>query len=117
MSDSLPRLIVLVIGDSIAPPLLLLTILFLSSQRPLANGSALALGYFTTCAVIGISGLHLFGGAESTVSTVGRIISATVALCFVLGTFFFSETSWGLESMGNRGSAAMETLTRGIGGR
>jgi hypothetical protein len=79
MSDSLPRLIVLAIGGSIAPPSLLLTILFLSSQRPLPNASALALGYFTTCAVIGISGLHLFGGAES----------ATVALCFVLGTFFF----------------------------
>ena len=76
MSDSLPRLIVL-------------AILFLSSQRFLPNASALALGYFTTCAVIGISGLHLFGGAESTVCTVGRIISATVALCFVLGTFFF----------------------------
>ena len=76
MSDSLPRLIVL-------------AILFLSSQRFLPNASALALGYFTTCAVIGISRLHLFGGAESTVCTVGRIISATVALCFVLGTFFF----------------------------
>ena len=89
MSDSLPRLIVLVISGSIAPPLLLLTIQFLSSQRPLPNGSALALGYFTTCAVIGLSGLLHFGGAESTVCTVGRIISATVALCFVLGTFFF----------------------------
>jgi hypothetical protein len=39
--------------------------------------------------VIGISGLHLFGGAESTVSAVGRIISAIVALCLALGTFFF----------------------------
>jgi hypothetical protein len=56
MSDSLPGLIVLAIGGSIAPPLLLLTILFLSSQRPLPNASVLALGYFTTCAVIGISG-------------------------------------------------------------
>jgi hypothetical protein len=61
MSDLLPGLIVLAIGGSIAPPLLLLTILFLSSQRPLPNASALALGYFTTCAVIGISGLTLFG--------------------------------------------------------
>jgi hypothetical protein len=86
MSDSLPGLIILAIGGSIAPPLLLLTILFLSSQRPLPNASALALGYFTTCAVIGISGLLLFGGAESTVSTIGRIISATVgALLIVLG--------------------------------
>jgi hypothetical protein len=56
MSDSLPGLIVLAIGGSIAPPLLLLTIGFLSSQRPLPNASVLALGYFTTCAVIGISG-------------------------------------------------------------
>jgi Sap, sulfolipid-1-addressing protein len=86
MSDALPGLIVLAIGGSIAPPLLLLTILFLSSQRPLPNASALALGYFTTCAVIGISGLLLFGGAESTVSTVGRLISATIgALLIVLG--------------------------------
>ena len=66
--------------------MLLLTILFLGSQRPLPNASALALGYFTTCAVIGVSGLILFGGAESTVSTVGRVISATVgALLIVLG--------------------------------
>ena len=86
MSDAFPGLIVLAIGGSIAPPLLLLTILFLGSQRPLPNAGALALGYFTTCAVIGISGLTLFGGAESTVSTVGRVISATVgALLIVLG--------------------------------
>ncbi|HET6659598.1 MAG TPA: GAP family protein [Rubrobacter sp.] len=86
MSDSLPGLIVLAIGGSVAPPLLLLTILFLGSQKPLPNASALALGYFTTCAVIGVSGLILFGGAESTVATVGRIISATVgALLIVLG--------------------------------
>jgi len=87
MSDSLPRLIVL-------------AILFLSSQRFLPNTSALALGYFTTCAVIGISGHHLFGGAESTVSTVGRIISATVALCFVLGTFFFLRVLLGAREHG-----------------
>jgi hypothetical protein len=86
MSDSLPGLIVLAIGGSVGPPLLLLTILFLSSQRLLPNASALALGYFTTCAVIGISALLLFGGAESTVATVRRIISATVgALLIVLG--------------------------------
>ena len=86
MSDTLPGLIVLAIGGSLAPPLLLLTILFLSSRRPLLNASALALGYFTTCAVIGISGLLLFGGAESAVSMVGRIISVTVgALLIVLG--------------------------------
>lgn len=86
LSDQLPELIILAIGGSIAPPLLLLTTLFLGSQRPLPNASALALGYFTTCAVIGISGLVLFGGAESTVSTVGRLISATVGgLLIVLG--------------------------------
>ena len=86
MSDTLPGLIVLAIGGSIAPPLLLLTILFLGSRRPLLNAAALALGYFTTCAVIGISGLVLFGGAESIVSTVGRVISATIgALLIVLG--------------------------------
>jgi hypothetical protein len=72
MSDALPGLLVLAIGGSVAPPLLLLTILFL--------------GYFATCAVIGVSGLILFGGAGSAVSTVGRVISTTVgALLVVLG--------------------------------
>src|SRR5215213_3434802 len=86
MGDLLPGLIVLAFSGSIAPPLLLLTILFLGSRRPLLNAAALALGYFTTCAVIGISGLVLFGGAQSIVSTVGRVISATIgALLIVLG--------------------------------
>jgi len=86
MSDTLPGLVVLAFSGSIAPPLLLLTILFLGSRRPLLNAAALALGYFTICAVIGISGLVLFGGAESTISTVGRVISATIgALVIVLG--------------------------------
>ena len=86
MSNPLPGLIILAIGGSVAPPLLLLTIMFLGSQRPLPNAGALALGYLTTCAVMGISGLTLFGGAESTVTTVGRVISATVgALLIVVG--------------------------------
>jgi hypothetical protein len=88
MRDTLPGLIFLAIGGSIAPPLLLLTTLLLGSQRPLPNASALALGYFTTCAVIGIGilGLTFFGGAESIVSVVGRVISATVGgLLLVLG--------------------------------
>ena len=50
-------------GGSVAPPLLLLTILFLGSLKPHPNAGALTLGYFTTCAVIGLSGLILFGGA------------------------------------------------------
>src|SRR5215213_9692609 len=61
MSDPLPGLIVLAIGGSVAPPLLLLTILFLGSRRPLPNACALALGYFATCAVIGVSGLVVLG--------------------------------------------------------
>jgi hypothetical protein len=86
MSGPLPGLVVLAIGGSIAPPLLLFTILFLGSKRPLPNAGALALGYFATCAVIGVSGLILFGGAGSAVSTVGRVFSATVgALLIVLG--------------------------------
>jgi hypothetical protein len=86
MSDTLPGLVVLAIGGSIAPPLLLLTILFLGTRQPLPNSGALALGYFTACAVNGISGLLLFGGAESAVYTVGRVISATVgALLIVMG--------------------------------
>jgi hypothetical protein len=86
MSDMFPGLIVLAIGGSIAPPLLLLTILFLGSRRPLPNATALALGYFTTCAATGIVGLTLFGGAEGAASTIGRVISAVVGgLLVVLG--------------------------------
>jgi hypothetical protein len=86
MSDLLPGLILLAIGGSIAPPLLLLTILFLSSQRPLPNATALALGYFTTCAVMGIAGLSLFSGAESAAFTIGRVISVMVGgLLIALG--------------------------------
>ena len=86
VSGPLPGLAVLAVGGSIAPPLLLLTILFLGSRRPLPNAGALALGYFTTCAAIGIAGLTLFGGAEDAVSTVGRVISFTVGtLLLVLG--------------------------------
>ena len=48
MGDLLPGLIVLAIGGSVAPPLLLLTILFLGSQRPLSNASSLTLDYFNT---------------------------------------------------------------------
>ena len=75
MSDLLPGLIVLAIGGSIAPPLLLLTILFLGSRRPLSNATALALGYFTTCAAIGVVGLTLFGGAESAARSGARSTS------------------------------------------
>jgi hypothetical protein len=45
MSELLPGLILLAVGGSIAPPLLLLTLLFLGSRRPLPNATALALGY------------------------------------------------------------------------
>ena len=44
MSDLLPQLILLAVGGSIAPPLLLLTILFLGSQRSLSNATALVVG-------------------------------------------------------------------------
>jgi hypothetical protein len=36
MSDLLPQLILLALGSAIAPPLLLLTILFLGSREPLS---------------------------------------------------------------------------------
>jgi hypothetical protein len=89
VSDLLPQLIALAVGGSIAPPLLLFTILFLGSQRPLPNATALVLGYFTVCAAVGIAGLILFVGATgagSTASTIGRVISATVGvLLIVLG--------------------------------
>jgi Sap, sulfolipid-1-addressing protein len=86
MSGFLPQLVFLAIGGSIAPPLLLLTILFLGSRRPLPNAIALALGYFATCAAMGIVGLTLFGEAESAATTIGRAISVTVgSLLLVLG--------------------------------
>jgi hypothetical protein len=86
MSELLPGLTVLAIGGSIAPPLLLLTILFLGSRRPLPNAGALALGYFATCTVVGISGLTLLGGDGSTAYAVGRVVSAMVGgLLVVLG--------------------------------
>jgi hypothetical protein len=86
MSDVLPGLIVLATGGSMAPPLLLLTILFLDSRRPIPSATALALGYFTTCAVMGIAGLTLYGGAEDAVSLVGRVISVSVSgLLVVIG--------------------------------
>ena len=89
MSDFLPQLLFLAVGGAIAPPLLLLTILFLGSRRPLPNATALALGYFATCAAIGIAGLTLFAGAVgagSAASTAGLVISASVGgLLIVLG--------------------------------
>jgi len=86
MSDLPPGLLVLAAGGSIAPPLLLLTILFLGSRRPLPNAGALMFGYLAACAVVGVSGLILFGDAERAVSTVGRVISVAVgALLIVLG--------------------------------
>ena len=89
MSGALPQLLLLAVGGSIAPPLLLLTILFLGSRRPLPNATALAFGYFATCAAIGIAGLTLFDGAAGAggaASTAGRVISASVGgLLIVLG--------------------------------
>ena len=84
MSDFLPQLVFLALGGSIAPPLLLLTILLLGSQRPLPNATALALGYFTVCAATGIVGLILFGGAGSGASAVGRVISTMVGVLLVI---------------------------------
>ena len=89
MSGALPQLLLLAVGGSIAPPLLLLIILFLGSERPLPNATALALGYFATCTAIGIAGLTLFGGAAGAggaASMVGRVFSASVGgLLIVLG--------------------------------
>ena len=89
VSDLLPQLIVLSVGGSIAPPLLLLTILFLGSLKPLPNATALVLGYFVVGATIGVTWLILFGGAagaESAASTIGRGLSLTLdGLLIVLG--------------------------------
>jgi hypothetical protein len=88
MSGFLPQLLFLAVGGAIAPPLLL-TILFLGSHRPPPNATALALGYFTTCAAIGIAGLTLFDGAAGVggaTSTARRAIGASVGgLLIVLG--------------------------------
>lgn len=89
MSNFLPQLTFLAIGGSIAPPLLLLTILFLGSRRPIPNATALALGYFATCAAVGVAGLALFKGAAAAggvASIVGHALSASVGgLLIVLG--------------------------------
>src|SRR5215213_7086559 len=88
MIDLLPQLIVLALGGSIAPALLLLTILFLGSQRPLPNATALVLGYFAVCAAVGVAGLILFSGtagaAESRASTIGRVISVTRSVLLIV---------------------------------
>ena len=66
MSDLLPQLIVLALGGAVAPPLLLLTILFWDSrfwdsQRPLYPTPPLSgSGTSLFCAAMGISGLTLF---------------------------------------------------------
>ena len=87
MIDLLPQLIVLALGGSIAPALLLLTILFLGSQRPLPNATALVLGYFAVYAAVGIAGLVLFGGTAgavgSTASTIGRVISVALGVLLI----------------------------------
>jgi hypothetical protein len=86
MSNFLPQLIFLAVGGAIAPPLLLLTILFLSSLRPLPNAIALVIGYLAAGVALGMVGLTLFGGAEGAVSTVTSVLSATVGgLLIVLG--------------------------------
>ena len=72
MSELLPGLLVLEVGGSVAPPLLLLTILFLGSRRHLPNAGALALGSLRTWI-----GKH------------NRTI--TVAICFVFGAFFLTR--------------------------
>jgi hypothetical protein len=89
MSGFLPQLAILAAGGSIAPPLLLLTILFLGSPSPLPSATALALGYFAICTVMGVVGLTVFGeaaGPGGVASMVGRVISVTVGgLLIVLG--------------------------------
>src|SRR3712207_4693780 len=85
----LPQLLVLDVGGSVAPPLFLLTILLLGSQRYLLNATALVLGYFAVRATIGIAGLILFVGvvgAAGFVSTVDRSMSFILgSLLIVLG--------------------------------
>ena len=89
ISTFLLQLALLAVGGLIAPPMLLLTILFPGSRRPLTYATALAIGYFTTCAAMGIARLALFGrvaGAGDVASTVGRGVSATLGgLLIVLG--------------------------------
>jgi Sap-like sulfolipid-1-addressing protein len=89
MSTFLPQITLLAVGGSIVPPKLLLTNPFLGSRRPLTSATALALGYLTTCAAMGIAGLALFGrvaGAGGVASMVGRSVGATLGgLPIVLG--------------------------------
>jgi hypothetical protein len=81
MSRFLSRLAFPAAGGSMAPPLLLFTILFLDSRRPLPDATALAPSYFTTCTAMGTAGLTVFGGAAGAggvASMASRLISATV---------------------------------------
>jgi hypothetical protein len=77
VGDLLPGLVPLAVGGSLAPPLILLTFLFLGSRRPLPNTVFLALGYLVTCAAVGVSALILFGNAGSA-AAVGSIVSVVV---------------------------------------
>jgi hypothetical protein len=87
LSSFLSQLVLLAVGGSIAPPLLLLTILFLGSHRPLPNATGLALGYFTTCAAMGIAGLAFFGEAAETggaAAAIIRVISVAVGSLLII---------------------------------
>ena len=79
MSDLLPQLIVLALGGAIAPPLLLLTILFWDSRlefsilgfskASLPNATALGLGYFAVLrgdGYLGANPLRRGGKSEGT---------------------------------------------------
>jgi Sap, sulfolipid-1-addressing protein len=123
MMDLLPQLFVLAVGGSIAPVLLLLTILFLGSQRPLPNATALVLGYFAVCAAVGIAGLILFGGttgaAGSTASTIGRIVSVTLGVLLIVlglrGLFITRDPDASLPRWMESVSSLTPTKAFGIG--
>jgi Sap, sulfolipid-1-addressing protein len=123
MIDLLPQLFVLAVGGSIAPVLLLLTILFLGSQRPLPNATALVLGYFAVCAAVGIAGLILFGGttgaAGSTASTIGRIVSVTLGVLLIVlglrGLFITRDPDASLPRWMESVSSLTPTKAFGIG--
>jgi hypothetical protein len=110
MSDPFPGLIFLAIGGSVAPPLLLLTIVFLGSQRSLPNAGALALMLelmvFAT-PVLALIGLYsavpnrastTLGASQTWMGNNNRAI--TVVIWLVFGAFFLVRGLLGAQEHG-----------------
>jgi hypothetical protein len=114
MSRFLPRLAFPAAGGSIAPPLLLFTILFLDSRRLLPDATALALRYFPTCTAMSIAELTVFSGAAGVgggASMASRLICATVGGFIIV--LYATIPRWASTMLGSLRSC-MEKNSRAI---